>query len=89
MAIDLDLSKYITGITVESAYLPALDMVNPFGAGPPNPLLQALKPKITIRTTLGDKVLTPYGDPGPSRWPVIRTALVLGGLGFAAWRVLR
>lgn len=85
----IDLSKYIKSIRVESVFLPEIYLPDPFKTGTPNPFLQALKPKITIESTLGNKVLTPYGEPGPNMWPAIKTALLIAGVGFMAWRVLK
>lgn len=91
----LNLNDYVKHIKVETAYLPTLDMPNPFLPGPPNPLLQALKPKITVTLeALGqtkDVVSSPYGDPGPSKWPTIQNLLLLaavGTLGYFAFRRL-
>lgn len=87
----MDLSKIVKGIRIESAFLPTIDIPDPFQPGPPNPFLQALKPKITV--DLGDLsrpvVVSPYGEPGESMWPAIKMGLVVLGLGFLAWRVLR
>lgn len=86
----LDPSKYIKGIRIESVFLPDIYLPDPFKASvTPNPFLQALKPKITIESTLGDKVLTPYGEPGASMWPAIKTGLLVAGIGFMAWRILK
>ena len=85
----IDLSRYISGIKIESAFLPPIDLPEPFKPGPPNPLLQLIKPRITLQTSLGEKVLTPYGDPGPSRWPQVKMALLLAGVGFLVYRLVR
>ena len=90
MALSVGLSKYIKGIRIESAFLPDIYLPDPLKASvTPNPFLQALKPKITIESSLGNKTLTPYGDPGPSMWPAIKTALLVGGIGFLVWRALK
>lgn len=71
----MDLSKYITSLTVETEYLPPIMLSDPFAPGKPNPLLQRLKPRVTLTLAdgLGDPVvLTPYGAPGPSKWPVVQ-----------------
>lgn len=79
----MDLSAYVKSITVESKYSPRIQLDNPFAPGPPNPLLQAVKPQITL--TLADGlggpvVIAPYGSPGPSKWPLIKIGgvVVLG-----------
>ena len=85
----IDFSKYVSGIKIESAFLPPIDLPEPFKPGPPNPLLQLLKPKITLQTSLGEKVLTPYGDPGPSKWPMVKMALLYAFVGFVIYKTLR
>ena len=85
----IDFSKYVSGIKIESAFLPPIDLPEPFKPGPPNPLLQLLKPKITLQTSLGEKILTPYGDPGPSKWPMVKMALLSAFVGFIIYKALR
>lgn len=85
----IDFSKYVSGIKIESAFLPPIDLPDPFKPGPPNPLLQWLKPRITLDTSLGTKVLTPYGDPGPSRWPQVKMAMLVLGVGFLVYKMIR
>jgi hypothetical protein len=87
---EIDLSKYIKSIRIESAFLPDIFIPDPFKPGPPNPFLQALKPKITVDTSIaGVQVVTPYGDPGPSMWPQIKTALLIAGFLFLVRRALK
>lgn len=75
--MNLDLSKYVTGLRVDTSMLPPIDIENPFEPGPPSPLLQTLKPKITIRLKGFDPVvIKPYGDPGATKWPVIEVAAI-------------
>lgn len=87
----LDLSKYIKGIKVESAFLPEIYLPDPFQPGPPSPFLQMLKPKITVELGGGlDPVVTsPYGEPGASAWPAIKTALLLAGFMFLLRKALK
>lgn len=88
----VDLSKYVSGIRIESAYLPEIYLPDPFKPGPPNPLMQALKPKITVEITGGvadPVVVTPYGEPGPSMWPTIKTVGLLLVLGLIARKLLK
>lgn len=82
----VDLSKYIDKIKVETAFTPAIEINDPFKPGPPNPFLGFLKPKITINVkNFGEQIITPYGDPGPSYWPIVRNALLI----FAAGVLIR
>jgi hypothetical protein len=88
--MNLDLSKYISGIKIESAFLPEIYLPEPFKPGPPNTFLQALKPKITVMTKgLGDQVVTPYGDPGQSYWPLIKQAALMLAIGFMVRKLLK
>ncbi len=83
----------IKRVTVETAYGPSFDFEDPFAPGPPNPYLEKLKPKITLFTPAGQPVvIAPYGNPPPTKWPMLRDALVVGGvLGVVgiAWLALR
>lgn len=60
------LARQITRISVESEYLPRIDIDKPFEPGPPNPFLSALRPKITVELN-GDSAnpitIAPYGEP--------------------------
>jgi hypothetical protein len=86
----IDLSKYIKSIKVESAFLPDIYLPDPFQPGPPSPFLQALKPKITVETNgLGNQTIAPYGEPGPSMWPQIKTALLLATVFYLVRKALK
>lgn len=88
--MSVDLSKYIKSIKIESTFLPTIDIQDPFKPGPPNPLLQILKPKITVEVAqLGDQVMAPYGEPGQSVWPTVRNALLIAGVLFLARKLLK
>lgn len=90
--MNLDLSKYIKSIKVESAFLPEIYLPDPFAPNQePSAFLQALKPKITVELAAGLKPATiaPYGQPGPSAWPAIKTALLMAGLLFLLRRALK
>lgn len=79
----------VKGVTVETAYLPTIRLNQPFAPGPPNALLSALKPKISIDIGEGAPiVMTPYGDPGTTKWPVVALIFVGGAfaLGYLAYR---
>jgi hypothetical protein len=79
------LARAITRIDVKTAYGPPLTVADPFAPGPPNPYLQALKPEVTV--WLGDQPvkMAPYGKPGPSKWPWIQGAAILGGVALGVW----
>ncbi len=83
------LRQLVQKITVETAWLPPIEVDDPFG--PPSVasaeakgFVKFLKPKLTI--TLGGglapQVVAPYGDPGPTQWPLVSAAA--GTLGVVA-----
>lgn len=91
-----ELQNAVQSIVIETAYGPPIVIDDPLKPAPPNPFLQALKPKITL-TIKGQNplIITPYGDPGVTRWPIVKVgALVLGGLlvagiGYGIYRAFR
>lgn len=91
---NIDLSRYVTGIRIQSAFLPDIYLADPFapnqsGKGP-NAFLQALKPKITVETTaIGNKSIAPYGEPGATLWPTIKIALLLSVAGVLVWKLVK
>ncbi len=99
MALFDQLSRQITGVRVETSVLPDIIINDPFAPGPPSPLLQYLRPRITLEIAHGDikpVVIAPYGDPtsgeGVELWPAVLNVLsvvALGALGFVLYRRLR
>ena len=84
----MDLNDLVAEIKVETAYLPTLDIKDPFkpgASGGGNWILQHLKPRITIvprASGVGPVTAAPFGDPGPTHWPAIKYGLLaLAGLG--------
>lgn len=70
----------VTGVTIRTRYLPDIVLDHPFDtSGQPNPVLDFLKPQITINTRVGSDTSSPYGDPGPTQWPVVQL-FILGGI---------
>ena len=55
-------------ITVQSAWLPEVT-IDP--NGPPSFLGPFLKPKVTVTIAGNPVTVTPYGEPGSSRWPYV------------------
>ncbi len=79
----LELAQYVTRIQIDSEWLPPIVLDNPFQPGPPNPFLEGLKPRITMEIAGGavePVVIAPYGEPRANRWPLVKGALVVGGL---------
>jgi len=90
------LNDLVGEIKIESAYLPTIDLKDPFapgatpGAG--HWLLTQLKPKITItpRNGLISPIeAAPFGQPGPTHWPQVKAGLTFLGLLLAAGAVKR
>lgn len=88
------LRGWITGVTLETAWSPPVVIRDPFAPGPPSPLLEALKPRLTFEIARGAAkplVISPYGAPEPSRWPLVKVVAVVSvaTLAFLAVRSLR
>lgn len=86
-ALSGELQKWVTGIKVETAWLPPIEIRDPFKPSPgpaqPNALLSVLKPRVTLEIqggALPPAKVAPYGEPGPTRWPQLRTGLQFGGV---------
>jgi len=85
----------ISKVDVDTAYGPSISIDDPFEPGPPNPYLQRLKPRVVLHLRGGEAqpvVIAPYGEPGPTQWPLIRSALIVSGFavgGLALWKLLR
>jgi hypothetical protein len=80
-------------VEVETRYLPTMR----FGVGPgtagPGVLMRTLRPRVSVYLA-GSKVYTvaPAGDPAPSKWPAVRTTLVvatLAVLGVAVYQIAK
>lgn len=73
--------EMISRIDVDTAYGPSITLDDPFAPGPPNPYLQKLKPRVKLHMR-GEGIepvkIAPYGDPGPTKWPLIQTSLYVG-----------
>lgn len=85
----------ISRVEVDTAYGPSIKLDDPFAPGPPNPYMQRLQPRIRLYWR-GEGVeplkIAPYGDPGPTKWPLVQAALVGAGfivVGGMLWRLLR
>ena len=89
--VDEILRPLITRIRVESVYSPEIRIDDPFGpsTGKVDTAVTVLKPKVTFDTPGGPIVIAPAGDPGPSRWPLVKGGvLVLGAFGIFGIAVL-
>ena len=88
------LTNLVTQIRVDTTWLPPIILNQPFASNASvqgsSPLLDILKPKITIVPSgMSPVVASPWGDPGTSKWPVLQAALGVGLLAGIAWFVTR
>lgn len=60
--------------------------VDPFDKSPPNPIVAALQPSISIEAVPGVPAITvaPYGEP-ESAWPLVIGVVVVVGFTIALW----
>ena len=74
--------QMITRFEVDTAYGPPIELDDPFAPGPPNPYLEKLKPRVKLFTSTDAPPITiaPYGEPPPTKWPLLRDSLVLSGI---------
>lgn len=85
----MNLADLIKQIRIDSEYGPSIVIDAPFSGSPSgssvggSAVLGILKPQITIVPAIGgigDKVVAPWGVPGPTRWPYIEGLLVIIGI---------
>jgi hypothetical protein len=74
--------RVVSRIDIESAWGPKISVDDPFEPGPPDRRLQALQPRVTLHMRHGGDpvVIAPYGDPPPTKWPLVRDSLTAGAL---------
>lgn len=87
-----NLNSLIKEIRIDTAYAPPLIVNDPFQPGASNWWLNQLKPKITIiprSPYLKPMVSAPWGDPGVTKWPEIRTVLEVAGVATVAALVVK
>lgn len=96
-----NLGNLVRQIRIDTAYGPPIVLDQPFSpaaqAGGPS-ALKWLKPRITIVPNIDgmDPIVSePWGAPGPTRWPQVQLAMVLGGalslglMGYGIYRALK
>ena len=84
MAILDSITQQIKVLQIESAFTPPIILEDPFAPGPPNPVMQMLKPKITLgykSKYIKDTKLAPYGEPVPNHWPKVKVGAAIFGAG--------
>jgi hypothetical protein len=67
-------------ITIRSAWLPDITINKPLERSTePNPVLDVLKPSFIIESGYSGKPVTmsPYGEPGETRWPLVKIGLIV------------
>lgn len=89
----------IKRLTIETSLGPTLVVDDPLapsdvssGDTLVDTMMRTIRPRITIDTTFGPTTIMPWGEPGPTRWPLVRSGLVLGGgllALFVLWRIVR
>jgi len=81
------LENLVSQIIIQSEYGPDIVIDQPFSGNPTTSgssiLMGILKPQVTIVTGLGNEVVAPWGNPGPTRWAFVEIA-VLVALGIGA-----
>lgn len=77
MALADDMLRLVEKVTIETEYGPTIELNQPFAPNAaPSALLSMLKPRITFDVG-GKKIsMAPYGDPGPTKWPFVKIALL-------------
>lgn len=76
------LDSLVTGIAVETAWLPTIVVRDPFSGvvspGASSWVLEWLRPRVSIELAgVPAGAVAPWGDPGPTRWPLVQTALIV------------
>lgn len=74
------MTSIVSKIVIDSEYGPQIIIDQPMaagGSGTPSWVMDLLKPQITVITPFGNKVIAPWGTPGPTRWPEIKIALLV------------
>jgi len=83
MSLVDDIAGRVSRVTVESSFLPTIDLDHPFAPGAPSPFLAALRPKITVAfedDIFKPVVMAPYGEPDAEGWARLRTLALVTGL---------
>lgn len=84
--VDDLLAAQVQSIRIQTAYGPDIFIPKPFEPAPPPPpgtksAADYLKPRIEIQLGGGSPITwSPYGDPRPSKWPVIKLGLIVAGV---------
>jgi hypothetical protein len=83
------LEDSVQRITVETTWLPDIVLDRPFAPAQPGAAsfaVRALRPKVTLHTSLGPVVSRPFGEP-QKNWPMLKTSLTVVA-GFTAFGLL-
>lgn len=68
-------------VEIKTAYGPKIVLDDPFNPEQtPNPLLERLKPQVTLFVSDRKVSFAPYGDPPPTKWPLIKNAAIAAGV---------
>jgi hypothetical protein len=70
----------IDAVVIKTTLLPDITL-HPGGSGggfsPGGLVLRLLKPQVVVQSAFGDAEVAPFGEPGPSLWPVAAAVLVV------------
>lgn len=81
-----------TTITVETKWFPPLVVEVTNDDSPPNLVMRALKPKVTIAIK-GTKItsIAPAGEPVPNEWPKVKIGLAIAAavVAFSILRIIK
>lgn len=83
MSLVDDIAGRVSRVTVESSFLPTIDLDHPFAPGEPSPFLAALRPKITVafeNDVFKPVVMAPYGEPDAGGWARVQSFAIVTGL---------
>lgn len=83
ITLPVNFEDLVSRITLETAYGPKVTLDKPFKAGPPNPYLSRLQPRVTVEVkgVAQPLVSAPYGDPPETIWPqLVAGGAVVGGI---------
>ena len=85
------LDSLVAGVQIDTTWGPPVVIADPFSPVPtPSGPGAFLKPKITFQFRDGSsQAITPYGDPGETKWPFLLTALAALGVVSAWWYLSR
>jgi len=86
MSLVDDIAGRVSRVTVESSFLPTIDLDHPFAPGTPSPFLAALRPRVTVsfeNDIFKPVVMAPYGDPDAADFGALKALALVAGVALA------